>query len=191
MKTSIIFHSVSGNTYLCAREIYKAVASCSGAENVDIYRVEDRKIDYLKNDYPIIAELYDEINSVKLASNSVLLESDFIIMGSPTYFGNVSSQLKDFLDDTAVFWESADLFGKKFLSFTTAGNSQGGADICLKTLNNYASHMGMIPYSVPSNLEIKMPAYGLVHFTGTLSDQRPCEDFKRATNECIKKLLHI
>ncbi len=191
MKVSVIFHSVSANTYLCAKEICGILSDEIGKEKVGIYRVRDRKIDFLKTEFPIVLEYYEEIMNIPLVNNDIVKDSDVIIMGSPTYFGNVSAQLKDFLDDTSVFWENAELYGKRFLAFATAGNSAGGADVCLKTLDNYAQHMGMVVLPVPSNLSIKMPAYGLVHYSGDLGDNRPGINFKKAAEECLKSILNI
>lgn len=180
MKISIIVHSVSGNTYLLAKCFYEFLKSNN--MDVGIFRVEDMDLEELSNNYPIIKEYYNEITSLKIATPEIMLNSDHIIFGCPTYFGNVSSEMKSYMDSGAIYWNDAKLAGKTMSSFTTASTSEGGGDLCLQAINTFGQHMGIASLPVPSNIsnEISMPAYGFIHYTGGNSDIRPNENVYRA-----------
>lgn len=173
MKTSIIFHSVCGNTYLMAKAFYE---SClKQGKDAALYRVEDDDLKKWADMFPNAKEYLEEILRVPVATPKNMLESDHIILGSPTYFGNVSGEMKSYMDMAAEFWLDAKLAGKKLTAFTSSGDVEGGGHSCLQAINTFGQHMGMIVMSVPSNLlpDESFPAYGIIHYSGGLADQRP------------------
>ncbi|QZY54114.1 flavodoxin family protein [Crassaminicella profunda] len=187
MKISIIFHSVCGNTYLMAKDFYDCLKK-QGKE-VSLYRVKDDDLEKWMNIFPVAKEYFDEINNIPVAGPEVMLESEHIIIGSPTYFGNVSSEMKAYMDGASIFWIEGKLVGKKLTAFTSSSNSEGGGDLCLQAINTFAQHMGMISIPIPSNLltNKSFPAYGFIHYSGGLGDQRPDENIYTA----IKKYTEI
>ncbi|MDF2675509.1 MAG: wrbA, partial [Clostridiales bacterium] len=138
MKATVIFHSVSGNTYLLAREVYEKL-SLAGVQ-AEIYRVRDDDLEELSNEFPLIKEYYSEIIKLPVINLDTIVNSDYIFMGSPTYFGNVSSELKAFMDSFAPIWVEGKLFGKKLVAFTTCGTPEGGGDMCLQAINIFGQH---------------------------------------------------
>ncbi|MBF0484578.1 MAG: NAD(P)H-dependent oxidoreductase [Candidatus Omnitrophica bacterium] len=166
MKVVIIFHSICGNTYLMAKAFQQAFKS----KNVqaELYRVADDNLDKTAE---IIAPAQDFLNDIKalpVATPQCMEVADLILMGSPTYFGNVSGQMKMFMDSTSSSWIKAKYVGKKLFAFASAGNSEGGGDLCLQAINIYGQHMGMLLVSVPSNIKpgVTVPAYGVLHYSG-------------------------
>lgn len=189
LKATVIFHSVSGNTYLLAREIYEKLSQ-AGVET-ELYRVKDDDLEELSNEFPLIKEYCDEITKLPVINLEAVVNSDYIFMGSPTYFGNVSSELKAFMDSFAPVWGEAKLFGKKLIAFSTCGTPEGGGDMCLNAINIFGQHMGMQSVSIPSNLVpgISIPAYGLLHYTGDAGDNRIGENMKKIVDSLVKLLL--
>lgn len=189
MKATVIFHSVSGNTYLLAREIFQQLL-LAGVE-AEIYRVRDDDLEELSHEFPLIKEYYDEITKLPVISLDAIADSDYIFMGSPTYFGNVSSELKAFMDSFAPVWGEAKLFGKRLIAFSTTGTPEGGGDMCLSAINTFGQHMGMLSVPIPSNLVpgINSPAYGLLHYTGDAGDNRIGEDTKRIVGSLVKLIV--
>lgn len=189
MKAAVIFHSVSGNTYLLAREIYEKLSQ-AGIE-AEIYRVKDDDLEEIVNEFPLIKEYYNEIINLPVASLDSIVDSDYIFMGSPTYFGNVSSELKAFMDSFAPVWGEAKLFGRRLVAFSTCGTSEGGGDMCLRAINTFGQHMGMLTVPIPSNLVtgINSPAYGLLHYTGDAGDNRIGNDMKRLVENFVKLIV--
>ena len=189
MKANVIFHSVCGNTYIMAKMIHEKLKG-QGIDS-SILRVQDENIDNIAGMFEVAREHLDEIKAVPVARAKDALDCDYIFMGCPTYFGNVSGQMKLYMDSLCDFWVDAKLYGTKLMSFTTCGTPEGGGDFCLGAINTFAHHMGMIPMPVPSNLMPRksLPAYGLIHYTGELSDLRPREDTEKAISAIVEMIV--
>jgi NAD(P)H dehydrogenase (quinone) len=165
MKVTIVFHSVCGNDYLLAKKFQQAFTGNN--HTAQLYRVRDE--DWTEQaDCPEPAKkVLAEMQTVAIAKPEHLLEADLIVMGSPTYFGNVSAEVKTFMDETSCYWFEAKLAGKKFMAFSSVGNPEGGGDLCLQALHTYAKYMGFCCISLPANI---LPgqtsnAYGVLHYS--------------------------
>jgi NAD(P)H dehydrogenase (quinone) len=75
--------------------------------------------------------------------------ADGFALGTPTRFGNVSSQLKQFIDQTGPLWMPGRLADKAATSFTSAINRHGGQESTLPALNNTFYHWGVAGTSCP------------------------------------------
>jgi NAD(P)H dehydrogenase (quinone) len=88
------------------------------------------------------------------ASIDDLKNCDGLIMGSPSYFGNMSAALKHFLDKSSQLWLSGALIGKPASVFTSSSSLHGGQESVLISMMIPLLHHGMlisgIPYSEPS-----------------------------------------
>ncbi len=190
-KISIVFHSVCGNNYLIAKEFYENLKNKN--MKVNLFRVKDDNFEKLSNILEIAKEYRDEIMSVEIYNFKELLDSDIIILGSPTYFGNVSAQIKVFMDEFVDYWVDANFYGKKLFSFACAGTTEGGGDMCLNAINIFGQHMGMSNVPVPSNLVLgeSFPAYGLVHYVGDNADKRPSTKIKNAIDKICDILINL
>jgi len=182
-KVSIVFHSVCGNSYLVAKEFYNELSKHDA--EVQILRVNDPNYAELAKQFTVAGQYKNEIMSIDEADVEKLLESDIIIIGSPTYFGNVSGAMKAFMDSFAPHWVDAAFWGKKLFAYTTVGTTEGGGDMCLNAINIFGQHMGMTPVPVPANLlsTNSFPAYGLIHYTGDYANMRPNRDVILAIKE--------
>jgi len=190
-KVSIIFHSVCGNNYLIANEFYKEFTNQNA--DVKISRVEDPNFDSLAQQFKIAGQYKNEIMKLNAARVEDILDSDIIIMGSPTYYGNVSGAMKAFMDSFSPCWADAKLWGKKLFAFSTSGNAEGGGDMCLNAINIFAQHMGMLVVPVPSNLVPgkNQTAYGLLHYVGDFSNMRPDANMITAIKAMTEKLMTL
>ena len=72
-----------------------------------------------------------------------VLGSDVLLLGSPTYYGCVSAQMKVFMDSFEKLWVEASTAGMYFGCFTSAGDGCGGPELCLQVMNTFAQHMGL------------------------------------------------
>lgn len=190
-KVSIVFHSVCGNSYLVAKEFFNEFSKHDA--EVQILRVNDPNYEELAKQFTVAGQYKNEIMSIDEADVEKLLESDIIIMGSPTYFGNVSGAMKAFMDSFAPHWVDATFWGKKLFSYTTVGTTEGGGDMCLNAINIFGQHMGMTPVPVPANLlsTNSFPAYGLIHYTGDYANMRPNRDVILAIKEMTERLMSL
>lgn len=190
-KVSIVFHSVCGNNYLMAKEFYNEFMNHN--IEVQLLRVKDPNYNDLARQFTVAGQYKNEMLNIEEAEAEKLLDSDIIIMGSPTYYGSVSGAMKSFMDTFSPYWMEAKFWGKKTFAFTTAGNSEGGGDMCLNAINIFAHHMGMTPVPVPADLLTGhyFPAYGLIHYVGDYSNMRPSREVVLAIKEMTERLLQL
>ncbi len=173
---AIVFHSVTGNTFFLAK-LFASEFEKNG-RRVRLLRVADPDVAHWQAMFPPAAEVAAELASVPEARPEDLPEADLVVVGTPTYFGNVSAELKGFLDSTAMFYSSRKLEGKFFAAFATSGSPEGGASLALQTLLHFAQHAGMVALPVPLAAQLageNGSAYGIVHASGERGDRRPGE----------------
>jgi NAD(P)H dehydrogenase (quinone) len=120
-KVLIIYYSSSGNTASMAQEIAKGV------------REEKLEVD---------------IKEVSQLKPQNLLDYDGIIIGSPTYYGSMASQIKKLLDETVVFHGKLD--GKVGAAFASSANIAGGNETTILDILNAMLIHGMVIQGDPS-----------------------------------------
>ncbi|TVP87829.1 MAG: NAD(P)H:quinone oxidoreductase [Thioalkalivibrio sp.] len=107
---------------------------------------------------PVTTNLGEEAQPVPdrgppYASTRDLEETDGLILGSPTRFGNMAAPLKHFLDGTSGLWASGTLVDRPFAVFTSTASMHGGQETTLLSMALPLIHQGMlwvgVPYSVP------------------------------------------
>lgn len=183
-KAAVIFHSACGNTMLMAKEYVKALES-EGIE-ADLFRVEDALLPKSAELFPLVKELLGEIEAIPVVDVKKMPEYDMMFWGAPTYYGNVSAQMKAFFDSLCEFWLEAKLAGIFLGVFAAASGPAGGGDLAMIAMHMSAMHMGMISVPVPATVaRASMPAYGILHFAGEKADVRPGEDVKQAIREYV------
>lgn len=173
MRCSIIFHSVCGNTFLMAHSLHQRLSQQGHSSR--ILRVHDDDLAKWGDIFPSSRETIKQIEAVPVARPEDMVESEAIFLGSPTYFGNVSSEMKAYMDGASIYWVQASLAGKRLGVFSSCSNPQGGGELCLKAMITFGQHMGMIHIPVPSNLmpDTDISAYGIMSFSGPMGDKRP------------------
>lgn len=139
---AVIYYSSTGNVHALA-EAVAAGAAETGAN------VRLRKVAELAPEEAIDANAAwrahaDAAADVPVASLEELRWADGFAFGSPTRFGNVSAQLKQFLDTTGPLWAAGELADKAATGFTSAINAHGGNESTLLALYNTMHHWGAI-----------------------------------------------
>lgn len=193
MRISIIFHSICANNYLMAKTFYESLIK--KGQDVSLFRVDDP--DWVEQeDIPFAAkENLRNMMNLPVATPEVMFESDLIIMGSPTYFGNVSAEMKAYMDSIAKYWIKAELAGKKLAAFTSTGNPQGGGDLCLQAIHTFGMYMGMFCMPVPTTLipDEDIHPFGIMHYSyskyGEKLDNRTQIAIKKFVEQILGKLL--
>lgn len=115
-----------------------------------------------------------------IADPAELAEYDAILFGTPTRFGNMSGQMRDFLDRTGGLWARGALAGKVGSVFTSTGTGGGGEATILSFWNTLAHH-GMlivgVPYTIPELTDISEVRgggpYGAATLAGADGSRRP------------------
>jgi NAD(P)H dehydrogenase (quinone) len=180
-RCSIIFHSVCGNTYIIASAFQEALKE--RGLDARLYRVDDPDHHIWANKLEIANEFYEEILELPIANSETLLKSDLIILGSPTYFANMSAEMKQFIDYSSIYFDDGKLTGKYFACFTSCSYAIGGGMLCLQSLIHYAQHMGLIHIPLGrqvDHIDSKQPVSGILHCSGRESNIRPSDKLGKA-----------
>ena len=141
-KVAVIYYSATGNVYRLAQAVEEG-AKEAGAE------VRFRKVRELAPEEAIRSNRgwSDHVlmtEDVPEAELDDLDWADAYVFGTPTRFGNVSAQLKQFLDTTGPLWAQGKLADKVVGGFTSAQNAHGGQESTLISMYNVFMHWGSI-----------------------------------------------
>jgi len=168
---AVVFHSLCGNTMRMAK--YYEQSFLDEGFAVSLFRVRDNSYLDTVTKYKPALELQDEMMAISVIDDAGLLAGyDAIVMGSPVYYGNVSSQMKAFMDKFGDYHKEMPFSGKYFMSFASCENYAGGGFMCLQALNTFAMHQGMFIVPLPPDTQF-MPPYGCIHYSGPNADSRP------------------
>ena len=168
-KVAVIYYSSTGNVHALAQAVAEGAAK-AGAE-VRLRRVPELAPDAAIDSNPAWRAHLTATADVEVATHDDLRWADAYAFGTPTRYGNVSAQLKQFLDGTGQLWAAGELSGKAATAFTSAGNMQGGNESTLLALYNTMYHWGclIVPpgYTDPSVYAAHGNPYGTGHAGGS------------------------
>jgi NAD(P)H dehydrogenase (quinone) len=141
-KIAVIYYSATGNVHALAEAVAEGAAE-AGAE------VRLRRVAELAPKEAIDSNLAWRANAdatadIPLATDEDVRWADGLALGSPTRFGNVSAQLKEFLDRTGPLWFAGELANKVATGFASATNLHGGNESTLLAMYNTFYHWGAI-----------------------------------------------
>lgn len=173
-RCSIIIHSVNGNCFIMAQYLRDLMND----RNCDtrLYRVADDDLHIWANKNETTNDFLEDILALPFADNEILHKSDMIILGSPTMFGNVTGEMKTFLDTTFPLSEDGSLDSKFFACFTSCTHSTCEGSHALDSMIYWAQNMRMIhiPFGVHTDITShNQPVSGLVHLAGEQNMIRP------------------
>src|ERR671928_460493 len=141
-KVAVVYYSSTGNVYALA-EALAAGAREAGAD-VRLRRVAELAPPEAVDSNPAWRAHADATTHIPEATHDDLRWADAYAFGTPARYGNVSSQLKQFLDTTAPLWAAGELSDKPVTAFTSAINTHGGNESTLLALYNTMHHWGAI-----------------------------------------------
>ncbi|SCG65350.1 NAD(P)H:quinone oxidoreductase [Micromonospora inositola] len=190
-KVAVIYYSATGITYQMAQSAVEAAGE-AGAE------VRLRKVRELAPDEAIRSNSgwqahHLETQDVMEAQLDDLSWADVVIFGSPTRYGMVAAQLKQFIDTTGPLWAQGALVNKVYSAFCTTATSHGGQESTLLALFNVFYHWGGIVvapgYTDPSQFVAGNP-YGASH-TSNNGETAPDDIALNATALTAKRAIQI
>jgi NAD(P)H dehydrogenase (quinone) len=151
MKVVIPFYSLYGHIYKMA------LAVAEGASQVKRVQVELRRVPETLPDE--VLEKMGGIDTQKAFSHipvctvDELGEADAIIFGTPTRFGNMCGQMRQFLDGAGKLWLSGALVGKAGSVFTCSNTQHGGQETTITSFHLTLFHLGMVVVGLPYAFE--------------------------------------
>lgn len=166
-KVLILFYSMYGHTETVANAVAEGVRSVEGAE-VTVKRVPELVPEDVARKAGAKLDLAPPIAVV-----DELPDYNAIIFGTPTRFGNMCAQMRNFLDQTGELWMKGLLVGKIGSVFTSTATQHGGQETTITSFHLTLLHQGMIivgvPYSCQELLNINEVTGGSPYGAGTLA----------------------
>jgi NAD(P)H dehydrogenase (quinone) len=182
MKVLVVFYSTYGHVYKMAEAIAEGVKGVDGAE------VELRRVPETLSDEVLEAmgarEAQKAFAHIPVATVDELATADAIIFGTPTRFGNMAGQMRQFLDATGQLWVQGALVGKVGSVFVSTATQHGGQESTILSFHTTLLHQGMVivglPYSFQGQMgvdEIKGGSpYGASTIAGSQGERMPSEN---------------
>jgi len=147
VKVKVIFYSMYGHIYRMAE------AEAEGAREVEGAEVELLQVPELVPDEVLeksgAKQAREAFAHIPVAKPSDLAEADTIIFGTPTRFGNMCAQMRNFLDQTGGLWAQGALIGKVGSVFTSSATQHGGQETTITSFHTTLLHHGMIIVGLP------------------------------------------
>lgn len=169
VKIAVIYYSATGHVHALAGAIAEG-AEKEGAE-VRLRRVPELAPEAAIDANPAWRAHVEATADVPLAEHDDLVWADAHALGSPTRFGNVAAQLKQFIDGTGPLWAAGRITGRPATAFTSALNIHGGNESTLLALYNTLYHWGalIVPpgYLDPAVSAANGNPYGAAHPSST------------------------
>ncbi|MCM2577660.1 NAD(P)H:quinone oxidoreductase [Streptomyces meridianus] len=140
VNVAVIYYSATGVNAAVAKEIADA-AEKAGAD-VRLRRVAELAPRTAVDANPAWAANAEATSHIPEATPDDMEWADAVILGTPTRYGNVSSQLKQFLDTLGGLWQEGKLADKVYSGFTSSATANGGQESTLLALYNTVHHFG-------------------------------------------------
>ncbi|MDQ2695019.1 MAG: NAD(P)H:quinone oxidoreductase [Pseudomonadota bacterium] len=166
-KILVLYYSGYGHVEQMARAVAEGAGSVSGVQ-VTVKRVPE-----------LVPEEVARKSGMKLdqeapiAKPEELADYDGVIFGTPTRYGNMCSQMRNFLDQTGGLWLKGSLVGKVGSVFTSTATQHGGQETTLTSFHTTLLHLGYVivgcPYSVQELLNMDEITGGTPYGASTLA----------------------
>ena len=166
-KVLVLYYSSYGHIEAMADAVAQGAASVPGTE-VSVKRVPE-----------LVPETIAAASGMKvdqqapIATPDELADYDAIIFGTPTRFGNMASQMRNFLDQTGALWFAKALVGKVGSVFVSTASQHGGQETTITSFHTTLLHHGMVivglPYTFAGNSEMGEISGGTPYGASTLA----------------------
>lgn len=156
MKILVVYYSMYGHILKMVRAAAEGAQSVAGAE-VILRRVPDLEYNLPKlQGSPHAQEVLAQQRDIPLATIADLKDADGVIFGTPTRFGNMCAQMKQYFDQALELWLTGALEGKPAGIVVSTATTHGGQETTALTMMAPLLHLGFIivgvPYSTPGML---------------------------------------
>lgn len=174
----ILFYSMYGHILKMAREVGKGIREAGGKA------VIRQVVELIPEDRwnESIRKAKESMKDIPIADpNTDLSGLDGLIVGTPTRFGNMCSQMRNFWDQTAGDWMKGTLIGKPAAVFTSTATQHGGQETTIVTTMITLLHHGCILVGLPYSFKEQMileevtggSPYGASTIAGPMGERMP------------------
>ena len=147
MKGLVVFYSLYGHVYKMAEAIAEGAKEVAGTK-VDIRRVPETLPQEVLTKMGAI-EAQKQFSHIPVCTVDELPGADAIFFGTPTRFGNMCGQMRQFLDATGQLWAKGALVGKVGSVFTSSATQHGGQESTILTFHVTLLHQGFVVVGLP------------------------------------------
>ncbi|HED03361.1 MAG TPA: NAD(P)H:quinone oxidoreductase [Candidatus Fraserbacteria bacterium] len=154
MKVLIAYYSMYGHIHQLAQAMEEGAQSVAGVE-VQLRRVPETLPDAALEKLGAV-EAQKRQTQVPICAMNHLGEADAIIFGTPTRFGNMCGQMRQFLDATGQLWMKGALVGKVGSVFTSSNTQHGGQESTILSFHTTLLHHGMVIVGLPYTFQGQM-----------------------------------
>ncbi len=147
LKVLVVYYSLYGHVHRMAEAVAAGIREVDGAEAV-LRRVPETLTTEILEKMGAI-EAQKSFSHIPVCTLDELAEADAIIFGTPTRFGNMCGQMRQFLDATGQLWQQGRLVGKAGSVFTSTATQHGGQESTILSMHTTLLHHGMVIVGLP------------------------------------------
>lgn len=182
MKVLIVYYSLYGHIHRMAEAVAEGVKEVEGTE------VEMRRVPETLSEEVLIRMnalgAQKAVAHIPICTVNELASADAVIFGTPTRFGNMCGQMRQFLDATGQLWLKGALVGKVGSVFTSSNTQHGGQESTILSFHITLLHQGMIIVGLPYTFlgQMRMDEitgsspYGASTIAGSRGERMPSEN---------------
>lgn len=182
MKVLIVYYSMYGHIHRLAEAMAEGVREVAGAEPV-LRRVPETLSESILKAMGAL-EVQKSLSHIPVCTVDELASADAILFGTPTRFGNMCGQMRQFLDATGQLWARGALVGKAGGVFTSTATQHGGQESTILSFHTTLLHHGMVIVGLPYAFQGQMrndeitgcSPYGASTIAGTKGERTPTEN---------------
>jgi len=182
MKVLVVFYSMYGHIYRLAEAIAQGAREVAGTQ-VEIRRVPETLPEEVLKKMGAV-EPQKAFAHIPVGKVEELASAEAIIFGTPTRFGNMCGQMRQFLDATGQLWANGALVGKAGSVFTSSATQHGGQESTILSFHITLLHQGMVivglPYAFQGQMRIDEitggSPYGASTIAGGQGERMPSEN---------------
>ena len=181
-KVLVVYYSMYGHIHRMAQAIAEGARGVPGAE-VTLRRIPETLPQEVLASMGAI-EPQKEMAGVQVAAVDELAGADAIILGTPTRYGNMCGQVRQFLDATGGLWAKGALVGKVGSVFASSATQHGGQESTILSTHITLLHLGLVivglPYAFAGQMRIDeitgCSPYGASTIAGGSGERMPSEN---------------
>ncbi|MDA9548328.1 NAD(P)H quinone oxidoreductase [Bradyrhizobium sp. CCBAU 45321] len=179
-KVLVLYYSSYGHIETMAEEIAR------GAREAEA-EVAIKRVPEIVPDHVAQRAGYKLDQRAETAAVAELPDFDAIIFGTPTRFGNMAAQMKNFLDQCGGLWFENKLVGRVGSVFTSTGSQHGGQESTILSVHTVLLHLGMVvvglPYTFKGQMRMDEVTGCSPYGASTLADDGSGGDRRPSANE--------
>jgi len=182
MKVLIAYYSTYGHVHKMADAVAEGVREIDGAEAI-LRRVPETLPEEVLEKMGAV-DAQQSMSNVPICTVEELVSADAVIFGTPTRFGNMCGQMRQFLDATGQLWAKGALVGKVGSVFTSSATQHGGQESTILSFHITLLHHGFVIVGLPYTFQGQMrideitggSPYGASTIAGGSGERMPSEN---------------